>query len=125
MPTPFPTFALRNRQWTVEHEWQKEDFEAESGRVITTTYWTGSKRHWQITINGLRSGVAAPAPWAAYDEPGALRAVYAQMLGLTGNIAMIDPDGGPDVTVKFETPLRIIRLRNGLYRASIELVEDV
>ncbi len=123
MPSTFPTFPLRNKVYEVDYEWVGEDFVSESGRVLSSSYWTGWRRHFSLTINGLRTGVTAAAPWNAYNERDALLAAYLQMKGTVGNIAMIDPDGGPNITVKFEVPLRIRRRLSGLYQASIELVE--
>lgn len=123
MPTPFPVFASQAPEVAVEREWPADEFVSASGRKISTSYWTTPVRHFRLIFNGLQESVTAASPWNAYNEVAALRAVYAQMNGQLGTIALTDPEGGADVTVKFEAPLVLERVLPGLWRATVELVE--
>ena len=125
MPTPFPLLSMNAPTVVVEREWPSDDFVSASGRRVSTTYRTGSVRHFRITYDGLRESVTAASPWNAYNEVAALRAVYAQMQGQLGTIALTDPEGGSDVTVKFEAPLVLQQVLPGIWQTTVELVEVI
>lgn len=124
MPATYPTGLLTNLPIEIEREQGAEEFVSAAGRRITTSYWTGTVRHLRIVHPFLQDAVTAAAPWNAYTEPAAMRALWLQM-GMLYTVTIPDPEGGAAITVKFESPLRMTKIGDGCYRAEVELVEVI
>lgn len=126
MPATFPTFRVREPVIDIEREWPSTDFVSASNRRTSVTRQTVPVRRFRIVYPYLEEAVTAEAPWNAYTEPGAMRAVYAQCTGETGTVTLADPEAiGSNAQVKFAAPLVLTRIAPGIFRAEVELLEVI
>ncbi len=122
MPATYPTGLITNLPIEIEREQVAEEFVSASGRRVSSSYWTGTVRHVRLVHPLLREDTTAAAPWNAYTEAGAIRALWAQM-GMIGTVTLADPEGGAAITVKLEAPIAIQKIADGCFAAEVELVE--
>jgi len=86
------------------------EFKTISGKKQVAVTWTADRTVFRVSYHGLRVGVSAPAPYAAYSEVGVVRYLFALFKGKWDTFLFPDPITGSNVQVRFvSTSLKLKR----------------
>jgi hypothetical protein len=100
--------------------------EALSGKEIRDSYWVGNRVTYVIDHEGLRESVAAPAPYAAYNERSVLEYFHDTCKGSWDTFYFNDPATGLQVTVRFvNDKLDFKKKAAGLWTCQVSLITVV
>jgi hypothetical protein len=89
------------------------------------TEWALVRYRWDLSNGVLRENKTAPAPWAAYSEPGVVNYFYETVgRGTNESFHIVDPyDGTTDRVVRFaEDSFSMERVVSGVWACTFSLI---
>lgn len=106
----------------VEPAFSATTHQTTNGKEYRTAFWSLPRYRFHLRYSGLRSGVAAPVPWAAFSEVDIIRKFHADHYGSFDSF--LYDDDGTQRRVRFaDDSLKLTRHAGGAYwTAELELV---
>jgi hypothetical protein len=102
MSIAWPSFPGQAGRPSVEAINKNIIFESLGGQEVRVNVWPTGRYRFTFRYNGLRTLVAAPSPWAAYSEVGAVLYLIAQAKGAYDTFTFTDPVLGA-ITARMDT----------------------